>query len=220
MPTKKPLFSFPHFQATIANNSKMAHGRKSALTCLSLTAVLFAASQFQTSDAFTPGLAHKTSAMKVTTLFSQRASTECPEIPTTARNPTNEVAVLASGWFWHPQRDFRALGGVVDVVVGYTGGNQKNPTYKNIMDATEAFLVEFDPSVISYEKILDEVSFWLFICCVASIICLTLVLCTVSPVGCTTRTFLSKQMSIQIGHLVLQWRTAGDSKQQDPTAWK
>jgi peptide-methionine (S)-S-oxide reductase len=44
----------------------------------------------------------------------------------------------------------------VDVVVGYTGGNQKNPTYKNIMDATEAFLVEFDPSVISYEKILDE----------------------------------------------------------------
>lgn len=92
----------------------------------------------------------------------------------------------------------------MDVVVGYTGGNQKNPTYKNIMDATEAFLVEFDPSVLSYEKILDEVSLWLFIfCCVASI-CLTLVLCTVSPVGCTTRTFLSKQMSIQIGHLVLQ----------------
>lgn len=87
--------------------------------------------------------------------------------------------------------------------MGYTGGSQKNPTYKNIMDATEAFLVEFDPSVISYEKILDEVSFWLFIRCVASI-CLTLVLCPVSPVGCTTRTILSKQMSIQIGHLVLQ----------------
>jgi peptide methionine sulfoxide reductase MsrA len=51
------------------------------------------------------------------------------------------------------------LGGVVDVVVGYTGGKQKNPTYQNIMDATEAFLVEFDPNVISYEQILDEVSF-------------------------------------------------------------
>jgi peptide-methionine (S)-S-oxide reductase len=48
------------------------------------------------------------------------------------------------------------LGGVVDVVVGYTGGRQKNPTYSNIMDSTEAFLVEFDPSVISYEAILDE----------------------------------------------------------------
>lgn len=45
------------------------------------------------------------------------------------------------------------------MVVGYTGGKQKNPTYQNIMDATEAFLVEFDPSVVSYEKILDEVSF-------------------------------------------------------------
>lgn len=45
------------------------------------------------------------------------------------------------------------------MVVGYTGGKQKNPTYQNIMDATEAFLVEFDPNVISYEQILNEVSF-------------------------------------------------------------
>jgi peptide-methionine (S)-S-oxide reductase len=50
----------------------------------------------------------------------------------------------------------------VDVVVGYTGGTMKNPTYRNIMDATEAFLVEFDPLVISYERILDEVrNLWL-----------------------------------------------------------
>ena len=40
----------------------------------------------------------------------------------------------------------------------YTGGQKKNPTYQNIMDATEAFMVEFDPSVITYEEILDEVS--------------------------------------------------------------
>lgn len=44
------------------------------------------------------------------------------------------------------------------MVVGYTGGKQKNPTYQNIMDSTEAFMVEFDPSVISYDAILDEVS--------------------------------------------------------------
>ena len=60
---------------------------------------------------------------------------------------------------FHPyiQRDFRRMGGVVDVVVGYTGGSKKNPTYQNIMDATEAVLVEYDPSIISYEKILNEV---------------------------------------------------------------
>ena len=46
----------------------------------------------------------------------------------------------------------------MDVVVGYTGGKERNPTYQNIMDATEAFLVEYDPKVVSYEKILDEVS--------------------------------------------------------------
>jgi peptide-methionine (S)-S-oxide reductase len=37
----------------------------------------------------------------------------------------------------------------------YTGGEKTNPTYQNIMDSTEAFMVEFDPSVISYERILD-----------------------------------------------------------------
>lgn len=42
------------------------------------------------------------------------------------------------------------------MVVGYTGGQKANPTYANIMDATEAFLVEFDPAVVSYEEILDE----------------------------------------------------------------
>lgn len=46
--------------------------------------------------------------------------------------------------------------GVVDIVVGYTGGKKKNPTYQNIMDATEAFLIEFDPTVITFEGILDE----------------------------------------------------------------
>lgn len=46
--------------------------------------------------------------------------------------------------------------GVVDIIVGYTGGKKKNPTYRNIMDATEAYLIEFDPTVITYEEILDH----------------------------------------------------------------
>lgn len=48
------------------------------------------------------------------------------------------------------------MGGIADVVVGYTGGEQPNPTYQNIMDTTEAVMVEFNPDVISYEEILDE----------------------------------------------------------------
>eukprot|EP00979_Chaetoceros_neogracilis_P014885 scaffold4986_cov194-Chaetoceros_neogracile.AAC.5 len=48
------------------------------------------------------------------------------------------------------------MDGVAQVIVGYTGGKMPDPTYQNIMDATEAVLVEFDPTVISYETILKE----------------------------------------------------------------
>lgn len=46
--------------------------------------------------------------------------------------------------------------GIVRTVVGYTGGVEKNPTYDCILDATEAILIEYDPSVISYQTILKE----------------------------------------------------------------
>jgi methionine-S-sulfoxide reductase len=42
--------------------------------------------------------------------------------------------------------------------VGYAGGTLANPTYHNLGDHTESFQVDFDPSVISYEKLLDL--FW------------------------------------------------------------
>ena len=44
--------------------------------------------------------------------------------------------------------------GVVRSVVGYTGGKQPNPTYRAILDHTEALLIEFDPSKISYQQML------------------------------------------------------------------
>ena len=42
------------------------------------------------------------------------------------------------------------------VVVGYTGGEELDPTYQSIKDSTEAVLIEFDPAVISYEMILEN----------------------------------------------------------------
>lgn len=48
------------------------------------------------------------------------------------------------------------MNGVAQVIVGYTGGEMTNPTYQNIKDATEAVLIEYDPTVISYKTILDE----------------------------------------------------------------
>ena len=40
------------------------------------------------------------------------------------------------------------------MVVGYTGGMEPNPTYKAILDSTEALLIEYDPNVINFQDLL------------------------------------------------------------------
>ena len=74
-----------------------------------------------------------------------------------------EVAVLAGGCFWGVEEILRAVPGVVDTDVGYTGGTLENPRYEDTHDGTsghaEAIRVTFDPSVLSYEGLLDR---WFF----------------------------------------------------------
>jgi len=53
---------------------------------------------------------------------------------------------------------FGSLKGVVRTRVGYTGGTKKNPTYHDLGDHSEAVQVDYDPSVISYDKLLAV--FW------------------------------------------------------------
>jgi len=64
-------------------------------------------------------------------------------------------AVLAGGCFWGMEDLFRKLPGVTSTEVGYTGGENDNPTYENHPGHAEALLVEYDPEKISYRKILD-----------------------------------------------------------------
>lgn len=42
--------------------------------------------------------------------------------------------------------------------VGYAGGTKRNPTYHDLGDHTESIQIDFDPTVVSYEKLLDV--FW------------------------------------------------------------
>ncbi len=41
-------------------------------------------------------------------------------------------------------------------IVGYSGGFEIDPTYSEMKDHTESYLVEFDKKVISYERILEK----------------------------------------------------------------
>jgi peptide-methionine (S)-S-oxide reductase len=74
-----------------------------------------------------------------------------------------EVAVLAGGCFWGVEEILRAVPGVIDTDVGYTGGFVENPTYEDTHESksghAEAIRVTFDPSVLSYEDLLEQ---WFF----------------------------------------------------------
>jgi peptide-methionine (S)-S-oxide reductase len=70
-----------------------------------------------------------------------------------------EIAVLGLGCFWGPEIKFSKLEGVIKTEVGYCGGDSKETTYKEICTGNtnhaEVVKLDFDPEVISYEKILD-----------------------------------------------------------------
>ena len=70
-----------------------------------------------------------------------------------------EIAILGLGCFWGPEIKFSKLDGIIKTEVGYCGGNNKQTTYKEVCSGTtnhaEVVKLDFDPKIISYEKILD-----------------------------------------------------------------
>lgn len=67
----------------------------------------------------------------------------------------NETAILAGGCFWGVEELLRKQPGVLSTVVGYTGGEVPNATYRNHGTHAEGIKIEFDPSVMSYRKLLE-----------------------------------------------------------------
>lgn len=77
-------------------------------------------------------------------------------------NQNIEQATFGAGCFWCVEAVFEQLDGVIDVRSGYTGGTTENPTYEDICTGktghAEVIQIDFDPSLISYENLLDI--FW------------------------------------------------------------
>ena len=70
-----------------------------------------------------------------------------------------EIAVLALGCFWGPEIKFSKLKGIIKTEVGYCGGEKEKTTYEEVCTGNtnhaEVVKLDFDPNLISYEKILD-----------------------------------------------------------------
>jgi len=65
------------------------------------------------------------------------------------------TATFALGCFWGPDATFGALPGVVRTRVGYAGGTEPAPTYRDIGDHSEAVQVDYDPEETSFADLLD-----------------------------------------------------------------
>jgi peptide-methionine (S)-S-oxide reductase len=72
------------------------------------------------------------------------------------------VAIFAGGCFWCEEEVYEKMPGVISVISGYTGGSLKDPTYEQVSAGgtghVESVQVTYDPSQITYEKLLDL--FW------------------------------------------------------------
>ena len=74
-------------------------------------------------------------------------------------NYENNIAVFAGGCFWCTEAVFQRVKGVNEVISGYTGGNIKNPAYREITTGrtghAEAIMVKYDADQITYRELLE-----------------------------------------------------------------
>ena len=77
----------------------------------------------------------------------------------TETRKNEEIATFGGGCFWCTEAVFTRLKGVTTIVSGYSGGKRENPSYEQVSTGVtghaEAVQVTFDPTIISYDKLLD-----------------------------------------------------------------
>lgn len=79
-----------------------------------------------------------------------------------AQSQQTASAILAGGCFWCMEPPYDKTEGVISTTSGYSGGEQKDPTYEQVSSGRtghfEVVKVEYDPSKVSYQQLLDI--FW------------------------------------------------------------
>jgi peptide-methionine (S)-S-oxide reductase len=101
----------------------------------------------------------KTPAIKKDTMTLIEETDKVKNNPTL---PAVETATLANGCFWCTEAIFEQLDGVIAAVSGYTGGENPNPTYKEVCTGetghAECLQITYDPAKISFDELLEV--FW------------------------------------------------------------
>jgi len=81
---------------------------------------------------------------------------------TTTATPQSDTATFGAGCFWCAEAIFSRVNGVIAVVSGYSGGKNKNPTYKEVCSGqtghAEVCQIIYDPKVVTYDELLQI--FW------------------------------------------------------------
>lgn len=129
----------------------MKHFMTAAATAL-LSVSLYACAPAQSAE--TSASSQQTSATKTA------APTTGPQAPfRSTRTDDLKELIVAGGCFWCIESDFEKLDGVREVISGYTGGTVDNPTYRIVTGERsghfEAVKVVYDPSVVTYNQLLD-----------------------------------------------------------------
>jgi peptide-methionine (S)-S-oxide reductase len=95
-------------------------------------------------------------------LTSILAHGQAKQKPMTSPQQNTAIATFGNGCFWCTEAVFQRIEGVEKVVSGYTGGQVKNPTYKEVCSGltghAEAIQITYNPSKISYDELLEI--FW------------------------------------------------------------
>jgi peptide-methionine (S)-S-oxide reductase len=109
-------------------------------------------------------------AFAAASMFALNAFGQADQALQRARNLNNETmntnstqyAVLGGGCFWCMEAVFQRIPGVKSVTSGFAGVHVENPTYEQVCSGAtghaEVARIEFDPQILSYEKLLDY--FW------------------------------------------------------------
>ena len=81
--------------------------------------------------------------------------TRGPQITKMNTMEKSKKAYLAGGCFWGMEDLFRKRPGILDTEVGYTGGEDDHPTYRNHLGHAEAIELTYDPEKTSFRELLD-----------------------------------------------------------------